>query len=816
MSDRDWISHDGSARVLLGDVRQRLADLPERSIHAVVTSPPYWALRDYGVEGQLGSEKTPEEYLAKMVDVFRGVRRVLRDDGVCWVNMGNSYDAGTSSRRQPSKTADHGGWTCPEMDHRTTAGIGPGNQLLMPHRLALAMQADGWTLRSTIVWAKRCLSGGTWLYARTQKGDSPAMLKDLVRLDPSTVQLWDGAKWVRVLGWSRVPDGSDQEHLEIELRSGERICCTGDHRWPTDRGVLFASELTEGDVINTCRIPEPKPVEPLCLPDADFGWLAGFYLAEGFCFEKGVIFAIHSRETEAAARIERLAKLVGGTASMKTRKGNSAVVVVYSKTLRAFLQDFITGDNCRNKRLGRKAWMRGNAFLAAVLDGYLEGDGHWDERGFHALGFTNNDGLAVDLRCLGARLNKVCVLRRVVHKCNGKRFPGWRGRIREHSGHPNAEPAGKVVAIRKSRAREFWDVSVDQEPNLFALASGVLTHNSPMPESLSGWRWVRCRVKVGGGWCSDNPHPSASAGGRLEAQTGAKYAKYVNAKWSPCPGCEKCRDTGGYVLRRGAWRCTTAHEYVFQFTNGMRYFGDSENCKERSSTNTHSRGNGTQKKWGTAGEVRSNSGFKENTNATLASRNPRSVWTLSSEPFKLAHFATFPGMLVYRCLLASTSKAGCCPKCGAGWAPVVESERVATRPGNGSKVVKTDARNVICGRLDSGMIGNRDPQRHETSTAVTGYRPTCECDPLAGGTVTEALNGGYTPVPMTVLDPFSGSGTTGQVALSMGLRYIGIELSPEYLEMSKTRILTPWKPKHERNGKPRWKQQQKQLELWGA
>ena len=77
-------------KVLQGDVREKLAELPEKSVQCVVTSPPYWNLRDYGVDGQIGLEKTPEEYMQNMVEVFRGVWRVLRDDGVVWLNLGSS------------------------------------------------------------------------------------------------------------------------------------------------------------------------------------------------------------------------------------------------------------------------------------------------------------------------------------------------------------------------------------------------------------------------------------------------------------------------------------------------------------------------------------------------------------------------------------------------------------------------------------------------------------------------------------------------------------------------------------------------------
>ena len=112
-----------TARVLIGDVRQRLAELPDCSVQTCVTSPPYWGLRDYGHDGQIGLEQTPDEYVAELVDVFREVRRVLADDGTLWLNLGDTY--------------------------------GPRKQLQgTPWRVALALQADGWCLRQDIIWAK--------------------------------------------------------------------------------------------------------------------------------------------------------------------------------------------------------------------------------------------------------------------------------------------------------------------------------------------------------------------------------------------------------------------------------------------------------------------------------------------------------------------------------------------------------------------------------------------------------------------------------------------------------------------------------------
>ncbi len=462
-------------RVLLGDVREQLDTLPAECVHCVVTSPPYWALRDYGVAGQLGLEATPEEYLHNQVDVFRRVKRVLRPDGVLWVNLGDSYSGtgksggGAQGERSedffPTASTGKGTW-----NSALVCGVPQGSQLLMPHRFAIAMQADGWVLRSTVIWGKA----------------------------------------------------------------------------------------------------------------------------------------------------------------------------------------------------------------------------------------------------------------------------------------------------------------------------------SPMPESVAGWRWRRCRVKVSG--C-----PVSKRG--LIGNKQADITIQNNAKWKLCPGCDKCRENGGYVLSRGKWRPTTGHEYVFQFVKSDEYFCDCRAASEPAVGGTP--GNKTNKNTTAyqAGDrrFRKASGLLEL--GAVERRNPRTIWMLSTEPLKEKHFAAFPTSLPRRCIEASTSAAGCCPHCGNQWAPIVESERVPTRPGNDSKVGRQSQHGDSPYNEHSGMVvGNRDPQRHVAVTRVIGYRPTCRCP-------------AHEPVPAVVLDPYAGSGTTLRVAHHLGRSYIGIELNPEYLEIINRRIALPLpKPKgHKGQKRPKKHKRQRAL-----
>ncbi|CAB4137782.1 COG0863 DNA modification methylase [uncultured Caudovirales phage] len=141
-----------TVRILQGDVREALAVLPEASVHCVVTSPPYYGLRDYGVDGQIGLEETPDAYVAELVQVFREVWRVLHPSGVVWLNLGDSYATRWSSVRSEGR-AGLG------QQERARTGAPPAGYknkdlLGIPWRVAFALQADGWWLRRDVIWDK--------------------------------------------------------------------------------------------------------------------------------------------------------------------------------------------------------------------------------------------------------------------------------------------------------------------------------------------------------------------------------------------------------------------------------------------------------------------------------------------------------------------------------------------------------------------------------------------------------------------------------------------------------------------------------------
>jgi DNA modification methylase len=142
-------------KIYCEDCLSMMVRMPDNSVDCVVTSPLYWGLRNYGVEGQLGLEKAPGEYVAKMVQVFREVRRVLKPEGTLWLNLGDSYMSGNRATWRSGASQNKGRDIQNDMLRPAQPeGLKPKDLIGVPWRVAFALQADGWYLRQDIIWAK--------------------------------------------------------------------------------------------------------------------------------------------------------------------------------------------------------------------------------------------------------------------------------------------------------------------------------------------------------------------------------------------------------------------------------------------------------------------------------------------------------------------------------------------------------------------------------------------------------------------------------------------------------------------------------------
>ena len=142
--------HSG-CEIIVGDARRVLSTFPAGHFQCAVTSPPYWGLRDYGIKGQIGAEPTVDAYIAALVKVFRAVRRTLADDGTLWLNIGDSYTSGGRTWRDAD---DRNKGRAMDYRPNTPKGLKPKDLIGVPWKLAFALQADGWYLRTDIIWNK--------------------------------------------------------------------------------------------------------------------------------------------------------------------------------------------------------------------------------------------------------------------------------------------------------------------------------------------------------------------------------------------------------------------------------------------------------------------------------------------------------------------------------------------------------------------------------------------------------------------------------------------------------------------------------------
>lgn len=227
--------------ILQGDVIEKLKEIPDDSVQCVVTSPPYWGLRDYGVKGQLGLEDTPEEFVANMVAVFREVRRVLRKDGTLWLNIGDSY-ANRSSAGKGSPTHRDRRKDAQQPHMKIPAGLKSKELIGIPWRLAFALQDDGWYLRQDIIWSKsnpmpesikdRCTKSHEYMFLLTKSAryhfDHEAIKEPAVygnwgsRLDWESKKSFPDEKKNGIRATGRFPSGwarGDQPHTSRELQT---------------------------------------------------------------------------------------------------------------------------------------------------------------------------------------------------------------------------------------------------------------------------------------------------------------------------------------------------------------------------------------------------------------------------------------------------------------------------------------------------------------------------------------------------------------------------------------------------------------------
>lgn len=285
-----------------------------------------------------------------------------------------------------------------------------------------------------------------------------------------------------------------------------------------------------------------------------------------------------------------------------------------------------------------------------------------------------------------------------------------------------------------------------QEDGWWLRSDIIWAKPNPMPEAVDGWHWERHKIKVNAA-----RRPRQCFHHSEGREISVPVSQQPKTEWTDCPGCPKCSPNDGLVLERGSWRPTNSFEHIYMFTKSPKYFCDADAVREKNADPTRTNFTAGGRSRGINKDRNDNDLGERSKNFVAAGRNLRSVWEIVTQPYREAHFATYPEEVPRRCILAGTSSRGCCPQCGSPWARVIKKSLISLRP-------------------------NFDKQRGNYLSRTIGWRRTCEHD-------TSGI-----AIPCRVLDPFIGSGTTGKVAESLSRDWVGIDLG--YKSMSRKRSVT--------------------------
>jgi site-specific DNA-methyltransferase (adenine-specific) len=278
-------------KVMIGDCRESMRALEAGSVQTCVTSPPYFGLRDYGHDGQIGLEQTPDAFVATMVEVFREVHRVLTDDGTLWVNLGDSYaSAWACNRRNVIGSGSLENGKREARPNRLTDGLKEKDLIGIPWRVALALQADGWYLRQDIIWHKpnpmpesvrdRCTKAHEYIFMFSKKPkyffDCEAIKEPVA---PSSAARLAQPTLAQQVGSARVPGKTNGNMKAVgngETRNRRSVWTVTTKPY---KGAHFAT--FPSDLIEPCVLAGSRPGDIVLDPFGGSGTTAGVALKNG-------------------------------------------------------------------------------------------------------------------------------------------------------------------------------------------------------------------------------------------------------------------------------------------------------------------------------------------------------------------------------------------------------------------------------------------------------------------------------------------------------------------------------------------------------
>jgi len=822
----------GNGVIYEGNALGVLKQMPDECVDCIITSPPYWGLRDYGEEsnavwggnpecehewgeefrmkmsggeksaktgnhkkgvghfdvktrfchkcgawyGQLGLEPTVEMYIEHLLEITAELKRVLKKSGVLFWNQGDTYggsgcgknDYRNNNKRSISIPSLYANKPNPQLKYR------PKSLIMHNYRLAMRMvDEQEWILRNVIIW---CLMEDTKLFVRRKNKYLHIPIKEIREGDfVFTIDRENKFKWVRVK--NKFNNGK-KPVLKITTKSGKEVVCSEEHQFPVKSSYYYGKYLK-------LKLKKAKNLSkkdfllinyklPAVLPDGnedDYnrGFVIGFFIAEGSYIKRKIgIYKDNIFSKTAQRRWGRLDKpkvVYDGVQfscgkkdlergylrylnlfdiTIKNYKGEALSVYSRDNELLNLIRRYVRGEHCDKKHFSQKVWNTSIQFIKGVIDGFLAGDGYFDQESDRwRVRIKPNRQLKEDLE-LACRLVGYEFRYEGVRKTNyGTKVMSFIIRKKIKRNTFGFLYADQIEKIEKIGEKMVYDIEV--EP-IYTSYCGRGKSNKPTKEKRKA-KWNNIYFLANGVWTH-------------------------NSKPNHMPSSVKDRFTNSY-------------EPVFMFVKNRKYWFDLDAVRVPHKTDAANKLSDKSKDPYNNSYPGGHFSPGERPKGHPMGKNPGDVWSIPTQPFHDAHFAVFPEKLVEPMI-----KVGCpaevCKKCGKPRTRITKKIEIPIKDAMKNPAYLR-ARPNKNGRYYGKATKDYEKAKAEDPSEVK--RRTLKSMRMKKETIGWTDCGcGAGWEPGVVLDPFMGSGTVAVVAEKLHRRWIGIEINPRYIEMAKKRL----------------------------
>ena len=754
-----------------GDALEVMRSMEPESVHCVVTSPPWWGLRDYGTDGAYGLEPTLDEYIERMVEVFREVRRVLRSDGTVWCNLGDAYaHDGKRGGKTGGKQAylDDANLKRVGREKRWT-GLKPKDLIGLPWRVAFALQADGVADSKALEVIERVRIDVLDEYR--ERGETPPdrVLTVLERLDAEYAEAKGDSWWVRSdIVWSK-KNSMPESVRDRPTRAHEYLFLLS----KSARYSYDAEAIREPAVSTTTKKPD--------------GWDTG----------PGGHGSFHRNGREKGERTDKQ------RGHSRRHDGFNGRWDAMSKA-----EQQAMGANKRDVWTIATQGFKGAHF--ACVDDETEAltPSGWKRR----KALSPGDAIAaydtVSQKCLWTHIEAVAsypVTSQPMIRLDGRGIdqlltPNHRCVVRLRSGAELIVGADELKPSNKMLVASEWMGGGENFPTRLARLIGwYVTEGQAGKDCITLYQSgdanpeycdeIRQLLRAEGAEYVEASRQREWRGRQTIAVSWRVTGAVANMLLSLCPNKRLPSDflTWSDDALRALWDALMKGDGHFREAGRQTYVqkdkGQIDQVQALAfrlgySTTLRKRSEGTYSLYETQSTTRN---LQSETTDLISSetytgvvwcpKTPYGTWVARRNGKAFITGNTFPEKLVEPCILAGTSAHGVCEECGAPRTRVAERRFRPQEDVSLPKVVRGSGKQKP---MDASNSWTRFP-RGTTDVKTRGWQPTCGHD--------------AEPVPALVLDPFCGSGTTGVVALRHGRSFIGIELNPDYIELARRRII---------------------------